>query len=62
MSNLNTNRVKKNHKELPISELLITIFRDHKFSTYVKFSGKLTFLTPLYEHVRVRKLGTLKLS
>ena len=25
MSNLNTNRVKKNHKELPISELLITM-------------------------------------
>ena len=25
---------------------------DHSFSTYAKFSKKLTFLTPLYAHVR----------
>ena len=28
--------------------------KDHPLSTYEKFSEKLTFLTPLYAHVRLR--------
>ena len=28
--------------------------RGHLLSTYAKFSGKLTFLTPLYAHIHVR--------
>ena len=32
-------------------------FRAHSFSTYAKFSEKLTFLTPRYTHVRVRIRG-----
>ena len=31
--------------------------RDHSFSTYAKFSEKLTFLAPWYAHVRVRIKG-----
>ena len=30
---------------------------DHSFSTYAKFSEKLTFLTPWYAHVRVHIRG-----
>ena len=30
---------------------------DHLFSTYTKFLEKVTFLTPLYAHVRVRVRG-----
>ena len=29
--------------------------RDHSFSAFAKFSDKLTFLSPWYAHVRVRK-------
>ena len=36
---------------------IITI-RDHPFSTYAKFSEKLTFQTPLFAHVRVRIKGS----
>ena len=28
--------------------------KNHSFSTFAKFSEKLTFSTPWYEHVRVR--------
>ena len=31
--------------------------RCHPLSTYAKFSNKLIFLTPRYEHVRVRITG-----
>ena len=30
-------------------------FWDHPFSTYASFSEKLTFLTPWYAHVLIRK-------
>ena len=30
----------------------VSLIRDHSFSTYAKFSGKLTFLTP---HIRTLK-------
>ena len=30
---------------------------DHSFSTYAKFSEKLTFLTPRYAHIRIRVVG-----
>ena len=30
--------------------------KDHPFSTYVKFSEKLTFLVPCYPHVHVSKV------
>ena len=33
-------------------EHILTHIKDHPFSTFVKFSGKLTFLTPWYAHVR----------
>ena len=33
------------------------LFGDHSFSTYVKFSEKLTFLTPSYAHVHVHIRG-----
>ena len=35
----------------------INMIRGHPLSTYAKFSEKLTFLTPLYAHVRVRIRG-----
>ena len=34
--------------------VLLVLSWDHPFSTYAKFSEKLTFLTPRYAHVRVR--------
>ena len=34
---------------------------DHQFSTYVKFSSKLTFLTPRNTHVRVL-IGVINVS
>ena len=36
--------------------------RDHPFSTYAKFSEKLTFVTPRYAHVRVRIMGVRNVS
>ena len=46
----------KRHKVNAVLALLILtlnifIQADHSFSTYAKFSGKLTFLTPQYAHV-----------
>ena len=35
----------------------LSISRAHPFSTYAKFSEKLTFLTPRYAHVRLRSRG-----
>ena len=35
----------------------LSISRDHPFSTYAKFSEKLTFLTPRYAHIRLRSRG-----
>ena len=40
-----------------ISMIMISLW-DHPFSTYAKFSEKLTFLTPWYTHVRVRIRGS----
>ena len=39
------------------TKLYLLQVRDHSFSTYVKFSEKLTFFTPWYVHVRVRIRG-----
>ena len=36
--------------------------RAHAFSTYAAFSGKLTFLTPLYTQLRVRNQGVRNVS
>ena len=36
------------------SSMIINTERDHLFSTFSKFSEKLTFLTPWYAHVRER--------
>ena len=33
------------------------VHKDHSFSTYAKFSEKLSFLTPRYAHVHVRMRG-----
>ena len=40
-----------------MSLLAINIAGDHLFSTYIKFSEKITFRTPWYVHVRVRIMG-----
>ena len=45
--------LKKNYHRCRIT----TADWDHSFSTYAKFSEKLTFLTPWYAHVSVRIRG-----
>ena len=35
----------------------LNLVRDHPFSTYAKYSEKLTFLTPLYAHIHAHIRG-----
>ena len=39
------------------ADYFLCMLRGHPLSTYEKFSEKLTFLTPWYEHVGVRIRG-----
>ena len=44
---------KKGLQAMPITNKRSAYSRDYSVSTYIKFSEKLTFLTPWYAHVRV---------
>ena len=59
VKNLKINQGLKLCARVPIaaSSCLDGTHRGHPFSTYAKFSEKLTFRTPLYPHVRVRIRG-----
>ena len=52
-----TNCRNMSHKAVIFGSTLFcpTTLRDHSFSTYAKFSVKLTFLTPWHAHVRKRQ-------
>ena len=53
-------RIVDSVSENPYSRIFYAV--DHLFSTHVKFSDKLTILTPGYAHVRVRIRGVRNVS